>query len=272
MEPGYRSPFVDQFRRGDTPRELKMLAAQGGLAATAHEQLALLLLLSDDPDGEVAATVEATLKSIPSEPLRAFLAREDAPAEMKAFFADMGISPALRPAAEALTPLLDQVDDDEDEQDEDDQDNEDDEDASASSSGTDKPDPKILSGLPVKKKVKLAFKGTREQRAQLIRDPNRLVASAVLSSPKLTEAEVESFAKMANVSEDVLRVIAMNRTWLKNYGVILGLVKNPKTPPALSMQLLPRITERDMKMVSIDRNVPEALRLAARKFIVKSLK
>ena len=99
-----------------------------------------------------------------------------------------------------------------------------------------------------------------------------MVSAAVLSSPKLTEAEVESFAKMANVSEDVLRIIGMNRTWLKNYGVILGLVKNPKTPPALSMQLLSRITERDMKMVSVDRNVPEALRLAARKFIVKSLK
>ena len=83
---------------------------------------------------------------------------------------------------------------------------------------------------------------------------------------------MEAFAKMANVSEDVLRVIGMNRTWLKNYGVIIGLVKNPKTPPALSMQLLSRINERDMKMVAVDRNVPEALRLAARKFIVKSLK
>ena len=61
----------------------------------------------------------------------------------------------------------------------------------------------------------------------------------------------------------------MNRTWLKNYGVVLGLVKNPKTPPAISMQLLQRITERDMKMLAVDRNVPEALRLAARKFIVK---
>jgi hypothetical protein len=126
--------------------------------------------------------------------------------------------------------------------------------------------------LPVKRKVKLAFKGTKEQRAQLIRDPNKMVAAAVLSSPKLTEAEVEAFAKMANVSEDVLRIIGMNRNWLKNYGVILGLVKNPKTPPALSMQLLPRINERDMKMVAVDRNVPEGLRLAARKFIVKSLK
>ena len=94
----------------------------------------------------------------------------------------------------------------------------------------------------------------------------------MLSSPKLTDAEVESFAKMGNVSEEVLRVIGMNRTWLKNYGVVLGLVKNPKTPPAISMQLLQRINERDMKMLAVDRNVPEALRLAARKFIVKGLK
>jgi hypothetical protein len=263
MDPGYRSPLIDQFRRGDTPRDMKVLAAQGGLAATAHEQLALLLLLSDDADSEVAAAVKTTIEALPSEPLRAFLARADAPAEMRTFFGKMGITPGAQPAADASAPLIDPASDDEDEQDED---------AIAGSSGKDKADPTILSGLPVKKKVKLAFKGTREQRAQLIRDPNKMVSAAVLSSPKLTEAEVESFAKMANVSEDVLRIIGMNRTWLKNYGVILGLVKNPKTPPALSMQLLPRITERDMKMVSVDRNVPEALRLAARKFIVKSLK
>lgn len=83
---------------------------------------------------------------------------------------------------------------------------------------------------------------------------------------------MEAFAKMANVSEEVLRVIGMNRNWLKNYGTVLGLVKNPKTPMAVSMQLLPRVTERDMKMLTVDRNVPEALRLAARKFVVKALK
>ena len=52
----------------------------------------------------------------------------------------------------------------------------------------------------------------------------------------------------------------------------LGLVKNPKTPPAISMQLLQRVNERDMKMLAVDRNVPESLRLAARKYMVKGLK
>ncbi len=86
----------------------------------------------------------------------------------------------------------------------------------------------------------------------------------MLTSPKLTESEVEAFAKMGNVSEDVLRIIGTNRGWLKNYGIVLAVTKNPKTPPAISMQLMHRLTEKDIKMLTTDRNVPEALRLAAR--------
>ena len=84
-------------------------------------------------------------------------------------------------------------------------------------------------------RVRAAMKGTREMRAILVRDPNKLVASAVLSSPKLAMAEVEAFAKMATVGEDVLRAIALNRAWVKNYAVALGLARNPKTPVALSL-------------------------------------
>ncbi|PYR21330.1 MAG: hypothetical protein DMF98_22340 [Acidobacteria bacterium] len=102
-------------------------------------------------------------------------------------------------------------------------------------------------------------------RASLIRDPNKMIAAAVLSSPKLSDSEVESFARMANVSEDVLRVIGSNRAWLKNYGVVVGLTKNPKTPVGMSMNLLSRLSDRDAAILSVDRNVPEALRAAARK-------
>jgi hypothetical protein len=261
MEPGFRSPLVDQFRRGDMALEMRLLAAQGALAGTAHEQLALLVLLSDDADGEVAAAVQATARAVPLEPLRAYLARADAPTEIKKFFGDLGIEPGPVPAEDASAPLLASPDEDDDE---------DDGEEGEPETKAAKAEPTLLAGLPVKKKVKLAFKGTREQRAQLIRDPNKLVASAVLSSPKLTSAEVEAFAKMGNVSEEVLRVIGTHRGWLKSYGVVLGLVKNPKTPAAIAMQLLQRVNERDMKMLAVDRNVPESLRLAARKFVVKT--
>jgi hypothetical protein len=61
----------------------------------------------------------------------------------------------------------------------------------------------------------------------------------------------------------------MNRTWTKNYSVISALTRNPKTPPAISLNMVGRLNERDIKTITIDRNVPEALRLAARKFLVK---
>ena len=92
-----------------------------------------------------------------------------------------------------------------------------------------------------------------------------MVASAVLSCPKVNEQEVEAFARMGNVSEDILRTIASTRAWMKNYGVLLSLVKNSKTPLALSLNFLNRLNESDVKRLSIDRNVPEALRMAARK-------
>ena len=110
-----------------------------------------------------------------------------------------------------------------------------------------------------------AMKGSREERAILIRDPNKVVAVAVLSSPKLSEAEVEAIAKMTNVSDEVLRLIGNSRAWLKNYRIVSALTRNPKTPQALAMNLLSRLQERDVKLLIADRNVPDALRMAARR-------
>jgi Asp-tRNA(Asn)/Glu-tRNA(Gln) amidotransferase B subunit len=112
------------------------------------------------------------------------------------------------------------------------------------------------------------MKGSREERAILIRDPNKIVGVAVLSSPKLTEMEVESIAKMTSISDELLRIIANTRAWAKNYGVVVALTRNPKTPVAVSMNMLARLNDRDLKMLSTDRNVPEILRITARKKVV----
>ena len=114
----------------------------------------------------------------------------------------------------------------------------------------------------------LAMKGTREERSILIRDPNKLVSTAVLSSPKINESEVESIAKMANVSEEILRLVAMSRAWTKSYSIVHALARNPKTPVAISMNLLSRLVDKDLRMLSTNRNVPEILRVTARKKIV----
>jgi len=91
---------------------------------------------------------------------------------------------------------------------------------------------------------------------------------AVLSSPKLTISEIEAFARAGNVGEDCLRVIAMTRAWMKNYNVAVALTRNPKTPVALSMNLLSRLSEKDLRTLSTDRNVPDVLRVSARKKLV----
>jgi hypothetical protein len=261
MEPGFRSPLVDFFRRGEVASDVRLMAAQGALAPRAHEQLALLILLSDDPDPAISTSANATLDALPLEPLQAFLARSDVPEQMRDFFATRGVTPGALPASDASEPLVDAAADDA--VDDIPTEESDDEDAAGIQD---------VSRLSIVQRMKLGMKGTKAHRSRLIRDSNKLVAAAVLSSPKLTESEVEAFAKMANVSEEVLRTIAMNRTWVKNYGVVSGLTRNPKTPPGISMQMVQRLNERDLKMLTMDRNVPEAVRLAARKFLRKGPK
>jgi hypothetical protein len=253
-DPGYRSPLVDFFRRGEVARDVRLLAAQGALAPRAQEQLALLVLLADDPDPEIARATQATLDTLPIEPLTAFLARAEVPREMRTFFAGRGIDVPegnLPSAGDEDAPLLDTLAEIPEEP------------------GPADPEHKMLSSLPVLERMKLAMKGTREQRAQLVRDSNKLVSAAVLSSPKVNEAEIEAFTKMGNVGEDVLRIIGQNRAWTKNYGIVLGLCRHPKTPPAIAMSFVQRLSEKDLKAIATDRNAKEGLRLLAKKMITK---
>jgi hypothetical protein len=122
-----------------------------------------------------------------------------------------------------------------------------------------------LSVMTVSEKIKAAMRGSREERTILIRDPNKLVSLAVLSSPKVNEREIESYAKMANVSEDVLRVIGTTRAWTKSYSIVRSLAFNPKSPISVSMTLVSRLVEKDVRMLSADRNIAEPVKILARK-------
>ncbi len=116
-------------------------------------------------------------------------------------------------------------------------------------------------------KMKLALVGTHEERLILIRDPNKTVASAVLQSPKLSDQEIEIFASMKNVNEELLRLIAGNRKFMKNYQVTRGLVNNSRTPIDISLPLVNRLYDRDLKDLAVNKNVPDVLRTMAIKAI-----
>jgi hypothetical protein len=263
MDALYSTPFVDCFRRGEVSADIRLLAAQGILAPRAHEQLLLLVLLSGDTDAQVRDAVAHTLAKIPPAVLERFLGRPEVPDEVRAFFAARGICPLELVDVAVEEPLL--IDPDE---------------RAAPIPDLPPVDPtspeaehrrlataQRLAQLTVTQKVKVAMRGAREERAILIRDPNKLVSIAVLSSPRLTVQEVGGFARMGSVSEDALRVIASTRAWVKNYGVVQGLVFNPKTPVAMSLPLVKRLLERDVRNLSTDRNVPDPLKIAARKIV-----
>jgi hypothetical protein len=252
------TPLLDFFKRGEVAREVRHLAAAGALAPRAHEQLSILILLLDDSDREIRSTALATLDRIPVESLTTFLARSDVPIGVREFFADRGIFPAEMPALSADDPLLDTEAGDvaapEEEFEEQSRDSL----------------IQQIANMGFTDRLKAAMKGSREMRAILIRDPNKMISAAVLSSPKLNEAEIEGFSRMANVSEEVLRIIGSNRAWTKNYNVVVGLAKNPKTPVALSLNLMSRLHDRDVSTLANDRNVPEPLRQAARRRVAQS--
>jgi hypothetical protein len=253
------TPLLDFFKRGEVAREVRLLAAAGALAPRAHEQLSILILLLDDADREVRETARVTIDRIPVESLTAFLARSDVPIGVREFFADRGVFPAEIPSLSAEDPLLDTETNVDVE-------------GVEGEVADDSRDSLIqkLASMGFTDRLKAAMKGSREMRAILIRDPNKMIAAAVLSSPKLNDSEIEGFSRMANVSEEVLRVIGANRAWTKSYAVVVGLTKNPKTPIGLSLNLMARLNDRDVGALAADRNVPEPLRQAARRKVALS--
>jgi hypothetical protein len=221
MDAGYLTPFLDTLKHGQTDREIRLMAAQGGLGLRPDEQRGVLDLLVGDPDPEVAQAAAASIAAgvaaseLPSEPEEDGGERPARTGEEKAA-AEKGILEKLA----AMNPA---------------------------------------------ERLARAMKGSREERAILIRDPNKIVAVAVLSSPKISESEVEAIAKMTSVSDEILRIIGNTRAWVKSYRVVSALTRNPKTPQALAMNLLSRLQEKDVKLLVSDRNVPDSIRMAARR-------
>lgn len=120
-----------------------------------------------------------------------------------------------------------------------------------------------ISKMTVAQRVQFAMKGGSDARRTLIRDSNKVVQRAVLQSPRLTDQEVEAFASMANLTDEILRLIAGNRNFRKNYAVVRNLINNPKTPLDVTLHMLPMINVVDLKKLTMNKNIPETLRTTA---------
>jgi hypothetical protein len=122
-----------------------------------------------------------------------------------------------------------------------------------------------IKALDVKGRIQLALKGDKEERSILIRDGTKVVALAVLESPKLSDGEVEKFASQKNVLEAVLRQIPLKRRFMKNYIVVRNLVANPRTPLDLSLGLMKNLLIQDLKNLSSNKEVSDTIRKLALK-------
>jgi hypothetical protein len=124
-----------------------------------------------------------------------------------------------------------------------------------------------ISQMTVSQRVKFAMKGGSEARRTLIRDTNKVVQRAVLQSPRLTDQEVEAFASMTNLTDEILRLIGKNRNFRKNYNVVRNLLNNGKTPLDVTLGLMPMLNPADLKKLGMNKNVPETLRSTAVKLM-----
>lgn len=121
--------------------------------------------------------------------------------------------------------------------------------------------------MDINEKIRLAETGGEDARAILVKDPNKLVALAVMRNPRMREDEIVSIASSRSVIPEVLTLIATTRKWVKNYSVKVALVNNPKTPVHIAMKLVPSLMEKDLKNLKKNRNVSSALINYAKKLL-----
>lgn len=266
------------FKKRRVARDVRLMAAHGQSDVAAVEQLAILVLLLEDEDAEIRRAAAESLRRVPDATVESLRSMPGVPAEILGYriapVGAVGADPEPRsqpasaqPQTTAEPETLEEAGADRDSASWID----DDLVLQSDDAGNREGVVQKLARMNFSDRIKAAMKGSREVRAILIRDPSKLIASAVLKSPKLTEPEVEGFARLGNVAEDVLRAIGNNRAWMKNYGIVLALTKNAKTPLALSLNLLNRLNDRDVTNLSSDRNVPEPLRVAARRRVVSAV-
>ena len=124
-----------------------------------------------------------------------------------------------------------------------------------------------INKMSVSERIKVALTGGKTERIVLIKDANRMVQMAVIESPKLSDDEVLIYIKDKSLSGDIINKVANNRDWTKNYSIIFGLVENPKTPINRALAFIKQLHERDLKLVTQDKNISPVIRNLAVNFL-----
>ena len=126
-----------------------------------------------------------------------------------------------------------------------------------------------LQTMTVAERIKLALRGNRETRMLLIRDSNRMIRRFVLQNPRIGDEEIVAIAKNRSADDELLRMIADNREWTKNYQVRLSLATNAKTPLVLALRFVSGLNERDIRSLAKSKNVSATIAGAAKRIVTQ---
>jgi hypothetical protein len=126
--------------------------------------------------------------------------------------------------------------------------------------------------MSISQRIRMATLGNSAERLLLIRDKNRLVAAAAAQSPRLNENDVARISTSRQVSDEVLRIIAMNKEWTRSYQIKINLVQNPRTPLAFSSRLIVHLRDSDLVHLTKNKNVPSTIQQAARQHLARKQK
>ena len=127
----------------------------------------------------------------------------------------------------------------------------------------------VILKMSPSQKIKLALTGAKDARGLLIRESSKIIALSVLDNPRITIGEIEFFSKSTNLNEEVIRKIGSNAEWTRKNTIISALVSNPKTPVGISLPFVNRVSDRELGILEKSRNIPEAVRSAARTRLIK---
>lgn len=122
--------------------------------------------------------------------------------------------------------------------------------------------------MAVAEKIKMALTGDKEWRGLLIREANKMVSSAVLKNPRISDGEVLLVAKNRASSDDLIRIILLNREWVKNYDMKKALIVHPRIPLQNAMRYMTFLTDKDLKELAKSRNVSQAIVNNARRMLM----
>jgi hypothetical protein len=122
--------------------------------------------------------------------------------------------------------------------------------------------------MDMAEKIKLALRGNKDARTILVRDANRVIRRLVLQNPRMTDQEALALARNRNADDELLRIIAVRRDWMRSYQVRLALATNPKTPVVVALKQLSSLGDRDLRQLAKSRNVPDAVSAQARRMVV----